>query len=153
MKLAVASCSKLQQVNPQPVWSEIKAEKPDVLLLLGDNIYLDHDHHSNAEPNFAPLLADLRARNAPVIAIYDDHDFLGNNRYGGDHDPALANAARAEFVLAFSPTMTGKDLYHRRTIGNVDIVLLDERFYRRSPASSRTDRRDSGRRPMDLVRA
>lgn len=94
MKLAVVSCSKLQQINPQPVRSEIKAEKPDVLLLLGDNIYLDHDHHSNAEalaselrglyqaqfaePNFAQLLADLCARNAPVIAIYDDHDFLGN---------------------------------------------------------------------------
>lgn len=61
-------------------------------------------------------------------------------RYGGDHDPALAHAARAEFVLAFSPATTAKDLYHRRTIGNVDIVLLDERYYRRSTASSRTDR-------------
>ena len=46
MKLAVASCAKLQQTNPQPVWAEIMAERPDVLLLLGDNIYLDKDNHS-----------------------------------------------------------------------------------------------------------
>ena len=37
--IAAASCANIQQVNPQPVWSEIRAERPDVLLLLGDNIY------------------------------------------------------------------------------------------------------------------
>lgn len=46
MKLAVASCAKLQQTNPQPVWAEILMEQPDVLLLIGDNIYLDHDRHT-----------------------------------------------------------------------------------------------------------
>jgi alkaline phosphatase D len=156
MKLAVASCSKLQQVHPQPVWLEIQQEQPDALLLLGDNIYLDHDQHSDparlaselrrlydaqlAEPNFAALLANLKARAAPVIAIYDDHDFLGNNRYGGDHDPVLALAARNEFIKTFAPPMTGADVYHVRQIAPVDIVVLDERFYRRSPSASQSDR-------------
>lgn len=98
-KLAVASCAKLQQIDPQPVWSRIRAVLPDGLLLLGDTIYLDDDRHGDAaalgaelrrlyaarlaEPHFAALLADLRERSASVLAIYDDHDFLGDGRYGG----------------------------------------------------------------------
>lgn len=156
MKLAVASCAKLQQTNPQPVWAEIMAERPDVLLLLGDNIYLDKDNHSVpaalaaelraryrdqfAEPNFGALLSDLRARGGELLAIYDDHDFLGNDRYGGDHDPALGIAARQEFVRAFEPARTGEDVYNLRRIGPADIVVLDARFYRRSPSQSGGDR-------------
>ncbi|MSO99610.1 MAG: hypothetical protein EXR07_00960 [Acetobacteraceae bacterium] len=156
MKLAVASCAKLQDTNPQPVWAEIQARRPDVLLLLGDNIYLSHDNHDEpagltaelqalyaaqfAEPNFAALLADLRARNCPVLAIYDDHDFLGNNRYGGDYGPALRQAARDAFIRAFAPAQTGGDVYHLHHLGPIDIAILDERFYRRSPAVSSTDR-------------
>ncbi|MCY7307133.1 MAG: hypothetical protein LH632_13490 [Rhodoferax sp.] len=47
MKIAVASCIKIQSTNPQPVWIEIQHERPDALLLIGDNIYLNHDNHSN----------------------------------------------------------------------------------------------------------
>ncbi|GAA5166288.1 alkaline phosphatase D family protein [Viridibacterium curvum] len=152
MKIAIASCSKLQQTNPQPVWSEISAEKPDILLLTGDTIYLDHDHHSNpaklqselrqlyenqlAEQHFAALLADMKQRGADVVAIYDDHDFLGNNRYGGDEDPALRDVARAELIRAFAPRMTGADVYSVAKLGLVDLVVLDERFYRKSPLRS-----------------
>jgi len=156
MKIISASCSKLQQTNPQPVWNEILNEKPDVLLLLGDNIYLDHDKHSDpnqlrkelnrlyanqfAEKNFANLISDLKSRNAKLIAIYDDHDFLGNNRYGGEHDPALREAAREEFIKAFSPPVSGEDVYYKISTELVDIILLDERFYRLAPHTSRNDR-------------
>ena len=156
MKIAVASCCKIQSTDPQPVWDLIRNETPDVLLLIGDNIYLDHDRHSDpdalgkelddlyklqlAEPHFASLLADLRARNAPVIAIYDDHDFLGNNRYGADYPPGLRDAARKAFTTAFNPRMTGNDVYSVARLGLVDIIVLDERFYRSSPSVSAWDR-------------
>lgn len=156
MKLAAVSCSKFQQINPQPVWAEIMAEKPDVLLLLGDTVYLEHDNHSDpvalakelralyeaqfAEPNFSKLLSDMRARGARVLSIYDDHDFLGNNRYGGDHDPSLRNAAHAEFVRAFGLPMAAGELYGKYSAGTADILLLDERYFRRSPTHSQFDR-------------
>lgn len=156
MKLAAASCSKIEDVDPQPAWAEIQQERPDVLLLLGDNVYLEHDHHDDpaqladelrqryaeqfAEPGFAALLADVRGRGGEVVAIYDDHDLLGNNRYGGDHGPALRDAARREFVNAFAPAMTGSDVYRALSVGPVDLVVLDERFYRRSPSTSASDR-------------
>ena len=157
MKIAVASCTKLQQTHPQPVWDEIRNEHPDALVLLGDNIYLDHDHHADpallraeldrlyaaqfAEPNFSLLIGELRARQVPIFAIYDDHDFLGNNRYGGDHSPALREEARAAFVHWFQPQRTGADVYSVTSLaGLVDIVVLDERFYRTAPAVSHGDR-------------
>lgn len=156
MKIVVASCAKIQQTNPQPVWTDIRDEKPDVLLLIGDNIYLDHDRHTDpaklqselqrlyaaqfSEPNFAALIADIRHRNAALLAIYDDHDFLGNNRYGGDHDPALREVARDEFIRVFSPPLIGSDVYQLYRSDLVDIVVLDERYYRQCPADSRGDR-------------
>ena len=158
MKIVAASCCKLQNINPQPVWKQIMDEKPDALVLLGDNVYIDHDHHSDPddlkaelkqkyeaqleEPHFAALLEDLRKRNARLIAIYDDHDFLGNNRYGGDYGTALRDAARDEFVRVFHPQMTGSDVYSAHRLGLVDVYLLDERYYRKSPGLS-NDSRDA----------
>ncbi|HEX4336631.1 MAG TPA: alkaline phosphatase D family protein [Polyangiaceae bacterium] len=154
-KLAVASCAKLQQVSPQPGWSRIRAESPDGLLLLGDTVYLDNDDHTEpaalaaelgalyaaqfADPHFAGLLEDLRARGAPVLAIYDDHDFLGNNCCGAEFSPALRDAAREELRRAFAVTRPGPELYTRQRIGVVDVILLDVRYHRRSPLTSRDD--------------
>jgi len=154
--LAFGSCAKLQLVNPQPVWSEIVAARPDGVLLLGDSIYMDDDRHVEpaalaaelrhhfearlAEPHFAALLADLRARSAPLLAIYDDHDFLGDNRYGDDFPTAMRDAARAEFQRAFTPERLGRETYTMQAFDRVDVLLLDARYYRRAPAHCRDDR-------------
>jgi phosphodiesterase/alkaline phosphatase D-like protein len=156
MKIVAASCSNIREVDPQPAWSEIRAERPDVLLQLGDNVYLERDDHTDpallaaelrslyarqfAEPGFCDLLADLRARSGHIVAIYDDHDFIGDNRCGGDCTEALRHAARAEFVAAFDPVRTGTDVYRVHRLGPVDLVVLDERFYRTSPVATCTDR-------------
>lgn len=156
MKIVAASCSNIREVDPQPVWSEIRAERPDVLLLLGDSVYLERDDHSEpellaaelrslyarqfAEPDFSALLADLRLRGGHLVAIYDDHDFIGDNRCVGDFDDALRLAARAEFVDAFAPLMTGAEVYRVHRLCDVDLVVVDERFYRTSPATSGNDR-------------
>ena len=158
MKIVAASCCKLQNISPQPVWKQIMEEKPDALVLLGDNVYIVHDHHSDPddltaelkqkyraqleELHFAALLEDLKKRSGRLIAIYDDHDFLGNNRYGGDYGTALRDAARDEFVRVFSPQMTGRDIYSVHRLGLVDVYLLDERYYRKSPRLS-DDSRDA----------
>jgi hypothetical protein len=156
MKIVVASCSKIQSVNPQPAWLDILQEKPDLLLLIGDTVYLSHNHHTDpvalrtelqqlykeqlSEPNFSNLLADIKQRDAKVLAIYDDHDFLGDNRYGGDQDPALREVARDELIKHFSPSQTGSDVYSFTKHGLIDVVVLDERFYRRSPSTSSASR-------------
>ena len=37
--IAFGSC--LKQTRPQPIWESVLASKPDVFVLLGDNIYGD----------------------------------------------------------------------------------------------------------------
>jgi phosphodiesterase/alkaline phosphatase D-like protein len=154
-KLVVASCAKLQQIHPQPIWLAMRAERPDGLLLLGDTIYLENDRHTDpaalgaelrrlwaaqlAEPHFAALVSDLRARGAPVLAVYDDHDFIGDNRYGGDFDPALREAARAELQRALAPERAGGECYTQHHFDLVDVILLDVRFHRRAPQYGRDD--------------
>ena len=41
LKIAFASCMDAERLADQPVWDAIRLEKPDVLLLLGDQIYMD----------------------------------------------------------------------------------------------------------------
>lgn len=156
LKIVAASCANIRDVAPQPVWAEVAAERPDVLLLLGDSVYLEHDDHSDprllaaelrslyarqfADPHFSALRADLQQRGALLAAIYDDHDFVGDNRGGLDAPDALRAAARAEFVAAFSPLMTGADVHRVHHLGAVDLIVLDARFYRSNAASSGLDR-------------
>lgn len=156
MRLLFASCSKLQSFSPQPVWDRIRAERPDALLLLGDNIYLDENRHRDprvlaaelrtlyaaqfAEESFSRLLTDLRDRGAPLFATYDDHDFLGDDRYGGDEEPSLREAARAELVRAFQPPQTGSEVYSATQLGDLLLLVCDTRFHRRSPLVSGADR-------------
>lgn len=146
MKIAIASCAKVQDLSFQPGWDEIRARQPDALLLLGDTVYLDHNNHASAQAlaselcglyqrqfaqaEFAALLADLRSRGGQLFAAYDDHDFLGDNRGGGDAAPALREAARAEFVRAFLPMREGAEVYGLHRLGLVDLALLDVRFHR-----------------------
>jgi phosphodiesterase/alkaline phosphatase D-like protein len=155
MKLIAASCASIRDVNPQPAWAEIAAERPDVVLLLGDNVYLERNDHTDpellvaefeslyaqqfAEPGFAALLADLKLRGGHLVAIYDDHDFLGDNRGGGSESAALRKAARAEFVRVFAPLQTGTDVYRIQRFGLVDVIVLDERFYRNAAQASRSE--------------
>lgn len=156
MTIAAASCAKIQQTPVQSVWKDIAEANPDGLVLLGDNIYLENDNHLNPqklqtelrklytrqfnEQHFAGLIAQLRARNAPVLGIYDDHDFLGNNRYGADHDPQLRQTARDEFSAWFNPAKTGDDVYSLTRVGPVSIAVLDERYYRSRASKSDQDR-------------
>ena len=40
-KIVFTSCMDAERVPDQPVWEQIRGEEPDVLMLLGDQIYMD----------------------------------------------------------------------------------------------------------------
>lgn len=109
MKIAFASCINTRSYHNQPVWNNIAKHEPDVLLLLGDNVYLDIPwvnvlgvagpvHPSDADDAdflrhgyelYRELLAQsdfsalIQRRNLRSYAIWDDHDFLWNDASGG----------------------------------------------------------------------
>ena len=103
MRIAFASCMCTRVFADQPVWTQIAAQQPDALVLLGDSIYLDiatpsgqapqdmtddefarHLHALYSEllsqPRFRSLVRGLPA--GRVHAIWDDHDFLWNDALG-----------------------------------------------------------------------
>lgn len=41
MKIAFTACMDAERMREQPVWDRIRGEQPDVLMLLGDQVYMD----------------------------------------------------------------------------------------------------------------
>ncbi len=123
------------------IFKSIADKKPDLMLWLGDNIYLrepDWDsrsgmlhryRHSRAMPEMQRLLTSC-----PQYAIWDDHDFGPND---GDRSFVHAEAARELFRL-FWPNPTPEQhgvggVGTHFSCGDVDFFLLDDRSFRTRP--------------------
>ena len=119
MKIAIASCFNPNNYPDQPVWDNVRAARPDTLVLLGDSIYLDIPwvttltetvHPSDADAieflkhglklyraqlnqkHFAQLIRSVKQ----TYAIWDDHDFLWDNAAG---DSLSKNIYREHFQV------------------------------------------------------
>ncbi len=81
------------------MWDTIRSFKPDMIMLLGDNVYIDAPKHRELQrycyyrrqsrPEFRRLVANI-----PVYSIWDDHDFGTNDCFHGaeiDNNPTPGN--------------------------------------------------------------
>lgn len=106
LTLAFTSCMDTLNYPDQPGWQALARAAPDVIVLLGDSIYMDygwgepHADEPNGSPKHLPLQhfshrmhTRYRAQYAvptfrhaiqgrAVHAIWDDHDFAWNNSRG-----------------------------------------------------------------------
>ena len=146
--IAIGSCFFLADANP--VWGSqnygggyeildaIAAKKPDVMVWMGDNLYFqpqdELDPASMASryrrqrtlPSLKTLLTS-----ASHVAIWDDHDY-------GPNDADLSYTMKGEALTLFRrywanpsyglPETPG--IFGRARFGDVDIFLLDDRYYR-----------------------
>jgi alkaline phosphatase D len=141
-RIALTSCS-----NPArglEMFDQVRAKKPQMLLMLGDNVY------GSASPA-DPELPDLRTAytkmaaspqfqglvsTVPTQAIWDDHDF-GKNDGGGD----FAHKALSQRMFNSFWNVPKNDVMRRRagnyrafTIGprgqRIQVILLDTRSFR-----------------------
>jgi alkaline phosphatase D len=123
-------------------WTTIQQQKPDALLLLGDNTYIDDPktpemqhycyYRRQSRPEFRKLVASV-----PVFSIWDDHDFGTNDCSGG---PALNIPAWKQPVYRVfrnnwvNPYYGGGDAQpgcnYDFYLGDVHFVMLDGRYYR-----------------------
>lgn len=98
MRIAHTSCFSPTVFPLQPVWRQILAARPDLLVLTGDSVYIDENpipehpkrlsdfeflgvvaakyRRQLAQPDFVAVIAQV-----PTVAIWDDHDFLWNEHY------------------------------------------------------------------------
>ncbi|WP_439881129.1 alkaline phosphatase D family protein [Pontibacter sp. MBLB2868] len=139
-KLAFGSCNR--QDLPQPLWSVINNNDPDVWVWLGDNIYGDSDTMAVLqrkynmvlqEPGYKELQADTK-----IIGVWDDHDY-GKNDAGKEFKMKEESEKLFwDFIgePANSPRRQQEGVYSAHTYGpegkQVKVILLDSRYNRDS---------------------
>ncbi len=146
-RIAFGSCAK--QWQHQVIWDAVLAEKPDIWLFLGDNIYGDTDgstawlvskeqmigewNRLADKPEFQKARATL-----PMMATWDNHDY--GSHAGGAEFPVKEGTKEA--FLTFwnepkdSPRWKHSGIYDAKIFGpekkRVQVILLDTK-YNRSP--------------------
>ncbi|WP_182867712.1 alkaline phosphatase D family protein [Rhodopirellula sp. JC639] len=132
--------SCIKQDQPAPIFAAMAAEKADLILFTGDNIYADTDDMDvmrakyqtlSQLPGFSSLI-----ESAAVLATWDDHDF-------GVNDGGAAYPKRAESQKQFldfwgvpddSPRRDREGVYHAATFGpkgqRLQVISLDTRYFR-----------------------
>jgi alkaline phosphatase D len=144
-RILFGSCA--DQNKKCPIWDTMVQAKPDMTILLGDNIYADIENGrlkpSNPEKMaqcYKELLAlesfqKLRAM-APLLATWDDHDY-GNNDAGEEwlhKDDAQKQFLDFMNVPADSPRRKQKGIYYSEMFGpegkRVQAIMLDTRYFR-----------------------
>ena len=73
-KIAFGSCG--HQNKPQPILKKVVAEKPDLFIYLGDNIYGDTRNMDTLQKKYSllgnkPEFKELKS-NVPLLATWDD---------------------------------------------------------------------------------
>ena len=140
--IAFGSCAK--QGQPQPVWEAIAAQRPDLFLFIGDNVYADRPDDPESVGDIAEAYRALGAQPGyqklrslcPLLATWDDHDFGLND--AGKEWP-LKRQSQLVMLSFFrepakSPRWSRDGVYGAWMFGpegrRVQVILLDTRFFR-----------------------
>ena len=151
--IGFGSC--LKQTRPQPIWESVLEKRPDVFILLGDNIYGDTQDMKKLKGkwnDFSSISGFKKLRqNCRLLAVWDDHDY-------GENDAGIEFPKKAESQKIFLDFLhEPKDSERRKTPGTYDsvimgppgkriqFILLDTRYFR-TPLK-RPDKRENGKGP------
>ncbi len=124
------------------MWNTMAEARPLAMIALGDNVYIDTpDVHQTqrycyyrrqSRPEYRAFAAAT-----PIFAVWDDHDFAGNDCCNGPtfEDPPWKKEVLKVFTENFvNPAYGGGDktpgIWFDFKIGDVDFFMLDTRMYR-----------------------
>lgn len=130
--MAFGSCSR---ADHQPVFGVVAAWSPDVYLFIGDNHYGDIDDLAALRQFYRwaherPMRAQMMSMTS-VLATWDDHDFTGNNTDGTSPGRDVALRTFSEYWANPSyGTAETPGVFSHVQRGDVDLFLLDDRYWR-----------------------
>ncbi len=143
-RLSVGSCAN--QKLPQPIWQTILAERPDLHIFGGDNVYASERPWSLAQLQEAYALAAQQSgmaqlmRSVPYIAMWDDHDYGLNDGGAEFADKQASKQALLDFFkYPANHALRSRDgLYDAQIISQnttagqrrIQVILLDTRWHR-----------------------
>jgi len=136
--IAFGSCNK--EYEPQPLWSQIIKHQPNLWIWTGDNIYGDTEDMNEMKQKYELQNANKEYQSlleiAPIIGIWDDHDYGAND---GDKDYSKKKESR-DLMFDFLGVSTDnvarnrEGAYQSYSFGEngqqVKIILLDARYFR-----------------------
>ncbi|PJJ48115.1 alkaline phosphatase D family protein [Hymenobacter chitinivorans] len=138
LTLAFGSCNRVEL--PQPLWPVIAADKPDVWLWLGDNIYGDTNDMQVLKRKYdaqfnLPAYQQFRRQVPTIIGTWDDHDY-GRNDAGREY-PFKTESQQLALDFLQEPAGSARrrqpGLYAAYTyrVGSkkVKVILLDNRYF------------------------
>jgi alkaline phosphatase D len=141
-RIIFASCA--QQNEDQAIFDRLAADKPDLTLYIGDNVYGDVRSNDKSLPELKAAYARLAASApfarlraaAPMLTTWDDHDY-GMNDAGDDYPYKAQSEALFEHVWALvpdDPRRAREGVHSAWTMGpegeRVQVILLDTRYFR-----------------------
>jgi alkaline phosphatase D len=141
-RIALTSCSN--PARSLGMFDQVRAKRPELLLMLGDNVYGSSSPRDPALPDLRAAYTKMAASTefkslvsqVPTQAIWDDHDF-GINDGGGDFaHKALAQAIFNRFwnVPSNSLLRRRQGIYRAFMVGpvsqRIQVILLDTRMFR-----------------------
>ena len=143
-RIAFVSCVR-DHMHRNDMWRRLSEQKPDLIFFVGDNVYADRrgylDRTEYVEPD---VLWDryIETRNqiafyfqeqlTPVLAIWDDHDFGGNN-LGAEYK--FKNESKEIFEIFFAqadrPSLVrGPGIARKFSAFGADFLMLDGRSFK-----------------------
>ena len=154
-RIMFGSCAR--ENKPQPIWESIVNQKPELFLLIGDNIYGDSRDVEVLRAKYKKLFekpgfVKLR-KTCPVLATWDDHDYGEND--AGEEYPIKAESQKL-FNDVFgvpedSPRRKRPGIYDAQIFGppgkRVQVILLDTRYFRSKLRTWQPKERPAGRGP------
>lgn len=141
-RIALTSCSN--PARSLEMLDQVRAKRPELLLMLGDNVYGSSSPRDPALPDLRAAYTKMSASTefkslvsqVPTLAIWDDHDF-GINDGGGDFaHKALAQAMFNRFwnVPQGDIRRRRQGIYRAFMVGpaaqRIQVILLDTRMFR-----------------------
>ncbi len=123
------------------IFDTIVKKDPDLMLWLGDNIYLrevDFESYGSIVHRYTHTRSQREIQNllkhCPNIAIWDDHDFGPNDSNGSFiHKDLTLEAFKAFWPnpsYGISNNEAGRGITSQMQYSDVDIFLLDNRYHR-----------------------
>ena len=122
------------------MWADIVAQKPELWIWLGDNVYADtHDMkvlRTQYEKQKTNTEYQQLMKTCPIIGTWDDHDYGINDsgKYFTKKKESKEELLRFLDAPAGSPVRKHEGVYSSYTLGarkqKVKVILLDTRYFR-----------------------
>lgn len=150
-RFAFGSCQN--ENRSMAFWDGIAGQKPQMFLLIGDNVYGDTGSLSDANvPTLAASYRKLSSRQefdrfrrtVPMMTAWDDHDMGANDAGGSFAFKEYTEQMYESYWNASDMVRSRPGIYESRIVGpvgkRVQFIILDTRFFRSDTA--RTPYRD-----------